>query len=145
MIDQYSWTGATTAPAAGGQGHIDYLQVCGIMFEAWRTYLVPGLGLDRSEVHGAVRPIVKSVAAEFAGEIGSYEPLRFGARTASRTRRSFVIETALFRAVDPTVVAAGSIGLVAFDSVAGRAVEIPAALWAAVERLEERPIAEVGR
>ena len=141
MSTPYAWSTSIVAPDAGGQGHVDYLQLSRLMYDAWSAYLVPGLGLSRDEVHGgAVKPIVKGITGRFDAEVQPGEPLRCVARAVSRTRRAFTIEVVLRRDSGDDPVATGTVTLVAFEPATGQAVEVPAALWAAVEALEGREI-----
>ena len=59
---------------------------------------------------------------------------------ASRSRRTFTCEAALWRADDERLVVRIEIVTVTADRRTGQAVAIPAEMWAGIERLEGRAI-----
>ena len=84
-------------------------------------------------------PMVKEVLIRHEREALADEPLRVGARSAARGRRSLVVEEALWTAGD-AVVATCRCVLVAVDSSQGQAGEIPVAFWEALEHYEGHSI-----
>ena len=81
------------APDAGKSGHIDIVQITGLFFDAFMSYLVPGLGLERTAVFSPTgRPIVRSTSVDVQAEIHPGQVLQVGVRAATRRSRSFTLE-----------------------------------------------------
>jgi acyl-CoA thioesterase FadM len=71
--------------------------------------------------------------------------LQLGVRAIHRTRRSYVLEEALWNTASGQVVARSRVVMTGIDRTAGRAADVPENLWAAVEAFEGRKIDTVER
>jgi acyl-CoA thioesterase FadM len=84
--------------------------------------------------------VVKQITTTFEAECPPGQPLKRGVRVVSRTRRSYVMEEALWRPDSGQVVATARLVLTGVDRATGHAAEIPADMWAEVEAIEGRKI-----
>lgn len=139
LFQGYRWVESVEAPGAGKSGHDDVVRITDLLFGCWMRYLVPGLGLDRARVFRADgRPIVRSINVDVDTAIFPGQGLECGVRALMRRQRSFTLEQLLVS--DRRTVARGHVVVVTIDERSGRSVAIPDDVWAAVERLEGRPI-----
>jgi acyl-CoA thioesterase FadM len=124
---------ADTQPA--GAHIVDY-ELQKLLSQGWQRYV----GLLREEVGDIPAPVCKQITTRFEAECHAGDRLRRGVRAVSRTRRSYVLEEALWQADSGRVVATSSVVMTGIDRETGRAAEIPDEMWAAVERREGRSI-----
>ncbi len=135
----FPWVEDITAPAAAQAGHIDNIQITGIMYNAWMNYLVKGVGLSLQIFETEGRPTVREITARFDAEVFPGDALQCGVRALGRRRRSFTLRQVLWNAHRFTV-ATGTVVLVTIDPQTWRPVEIPSSLWAEIERAEGKSL-----
>jgi acyl-CoA thioesterase FadM len=85
-------------------------------------------------------PVVRQITTAFEAECHAGDLLQRRARVVGRSRRSYVIEEALWCADSKKVVATSKVVMTGIDRATGRAAEISLALLAALEEIEGWPI-----
>jgi acyl-CoA thioesterase FadM len=143
--ERFPWVEDVTAPAVGGAGHIDNIQIAQLMYDAWMRYLLEGVGLPRAIFDTGGRPTVREITARFDAEIFPGDALECGVRALARSRRSFTLRQVLRRKDTGAHVASGTVVLVTIDPTTWQPVEIPAAIWDEIERAEGKSIPTTAR
>lgn len=116
--------------------HVHNLGIEEIFFTARNEYLG---GLDVEDLwHQPVVPQLRELLTRFEAEVAQGTTLECTTMVTSRSRRAFVMEQTLVDAADATVMA--TCRSVQVTVAAGAAVEIPDALWHAVEARNGGPI-----
>ena len=136
--DRFTIVEDLIAPGEPGDDHhlVDY-QTQELVSKLWSVYLARTReGLEPTPVSQAMRRVSYSLDSECkAGQA-----LRRGIRVLSRSRRACTFEAGLWHADDGRMVHLAEMVTVFVDPEKG-SVEIPADFWAAVVRIEGRPIA----
>lgn len=136
--DEFSLVDDVEAPAdtqPPGAHIVDY-ELQKLLSQGWQRYLA----LVRDEVGEIPAAVCKQITTRFEAECHAGDHLRRGVRAVSRTRRSYVLEEALWQTDSGQVVATSTVVMTGIDRATGRAAEIPDEMWAAVERREGRSI-----
>jgi acyl-CoA thioesterase FadM len=108
-----------------------------LLTELWTAYLAQ----IRSAIPAnGVHPVMRRVSYLLENEAFPEQPLRRGIRMLSRSRRSCTFAAAVWHPDDGRMVHVGEMVTVFVDPSIAAAVEIPAELWAEVERFEGRSI-----
>lgn len=126
-------TPADTQPA--GSHVVDY-ELQKLLSQGWQRYVA----LLRADVGDIPAPVCKQITTRFEAECHAGDRLRRGVRAVSRTRRSYVLEEALWQTGTGEIVATSTVVMTGIDRASGRAAEIPGAMWDAVEAREGREI-----
>jgi len=140
--DEYTIIEDVVAPGEPGSQHhlVDY-ETQELVSKLWSKYVAMAReGLESGDIVPAPRRITTVLDNEcFAGQA-----LQRGIKAVARTRRTYTLQAALWHADDGRMVVTSEFVTVAADRSTGSAVEIPAELWANVERIEghEIPITE---
>ena len=138
LHDTYSLTDDVIAPddtQPPGAHVVDY-ELQRLLSKGWQRYVHTVLDPLPDMPVPAVRVITTSFEAECAGG----DRLVRGVRAAGRTRRSWLVEEALWQADSEQVVATSRVVLLGIDRSTGRAAPIPDEMWGLVEELEGRAI-----
>lgn len=133
----FGWGVTMEAPAGEGGDYVSGMQLSRMMYEAAMDYLAAAANVSHTDALAAqpIRPVLRSVTAQFDSKLYAGELVRVGVRAVSRTARSFVLAQEVLRmASDERIVASGTVSFVMVDLATGGAVEIPPALW---DRIEE--------
>ncbi len=126
---------APTDTQPEGAHVVDY-ELQKLLSEGWHRYVA----LVRERVGEVPAPVVKQITTMFDAECHGGDSLQRGVRAVSRTRRSYVLEEALWQQGSGQVVATSRVVMTGIDRATGRAAEIPPGMWAAVEAIEGRTI-----
>lgn len=117
--------------------HLTSAQVHTLLHRAWHAYLTEGLGLPQDVVYvRSAQPFIKDVHLQYDAEADAGEHLVCAVRAASRTNRSFVLESEVRRRADGQRLAHAR--TVYVTAGPGGAVPVPDVLWDAVQALEGR-------
>jgi acyl-CoA thioesterase FadM len=115
---------------------IDY-EIQKLLSQGWQKYLA----IVRDAAGGDIPdPAVRQITTSFDGECHGGDELQRGVRAVERTRRSWVIEEALWNTSTKQLVARSRVVMAGIDRSTGRAAEVAPHLWAAVEAFEGRTI-----
>ena len=140
--DEYTIIEDVVAPGeAGSQHHLVDYETQELVSKLWSKYVAMAReGLDAGDVvrrHDGSRPCSTTSASPDSRSSAA-------SKRSARTRRTYTLQAALWHADDGRMVVTSEIVTVAADRSTGSAVEIPAELWANVERIEghEIPITE---
>jgi acyl-CoA thioesterase FadM len=136
--DDYSLVDEVVAPAdtqPAGAHVVDY-ELQKLLSQGWQRYV----SLIREKAGDIPAPAVKQITTSFDAECHGGDQLNRGVRAVSRTRRSYVLEEALWQAGSGEVVATSRVVMTGIDRGTGRAAEIPTAMWSEVEAREGRTI-----
>ena len=140
---QFPLVEAVVAPS-GTQpkgAHVVDFEIQKLLSLGWQRYV----GLMQ-EVAGKIPdPAVKQITTSFEGECHGGEYLEIGVRALHRTRRSYVLEEAIWNCATGQLVASSRVVMTGIDRGTGRAAPVPENLWAAVEAFEGRSIEAVQR
>ena len=135
---EYSQVDPVTTPGdtqTAGHHVVDY-ELQKLLSQGWQRYNARVReGLDDLPVAA-----VKEITTTFQAECQGGDQLMRGVRAVSRTRRTWVMEEALWQVETGEVVATSRVVMVGIDRSTGKAAEVPAAMWQAVEALEGREI-----
>ena len=122
--------------------HVIDFEIQKLLSRGWQRYLA----IVREAAGGDIPdPAVREITTSFDGECHGGDELQRGVRAAHRTRRSWVIEEALWNKASGQLVARSRVVMAGIDRSTGRAAEVPAHLWAAVEAFEGRTVETVER
>ena len=135
---QYAIVDEVVAPGhtqSAGHHVVDYaLQE--LLSKGWQRYN----GMIREGLTDLPVAVVLEITTRFLAECLGGDQLQRGVRAASRTRRSFILEEALWQSASGQVVATSRVVMTGIDRKTGRAAEIAPEMWRAVEALEGRTI-----
>ena len=132
MVDDVVAPDDTQSP---GHHVVDYvLQM--LLSQGWQKYVAT----IREGIPDVPAPAVKEITTSFVAECLGGDLLQRGVRAVSRTRRSYVLEEALWQRESGQIVATSRAVIIGIDRTTGRAAEIPAPMWEVVELLEGRSI-----
>src|SRR5262249_3764024 len=134
--DEYSLIDDVEPPGDPNQAHVVDYELQKLLSQGWQRYVA----LVREKAGDIPAPVVKQITTTFDAECRGGDALQRGVRAASRTRRSYVLEEALWQAGSGEVVATSRVVMTGIDRDTGRAAEIPEAMWSAVEAMEGRTI-----
>jgi acyl-CoA thioesterase FadM len=135
--DDYSVIDDVQADDAEHPGaHVVDYEIQKLLSQGWQRYVA----LLRARVGDIPAPMVRQITTTFDGECFGGDKLQRGVRAVSRTRRSYVLEEALWRASSGEIVATSRVVMIGIDRDTGRACEIPDPMWSAVEAMEGRTI-----
>jgi acyl-CoA thioesterase FadM len=134
----YTLVDDVVAPAdtqSPGSHVVDYaLQK--LLSVGWQRYV----GIIREGLADLPAAAVKEITTTFHAECLGDDQLQRGVRAASRTRKSYTLEEALWQSASGQVVATSRVVMLGIDRATGRAAEIPPEMWQAVENFEGRKI-----
>ena len=116
--------------------HVVDFEIQKMLSLGWQRYLA----IVREGAGEIPDPAVRQITTSFDGECHGGDDLRRGVRALHRTRRSWVLEEALWNAQTGAMVARSQVVMAGIDRATGRAAEIPPGLWESVERFEGRPV-----
>lgn len=140
-VTRSSTTSTPPSETQPGGAHIVDYELQKLLSQGWQRYVA----LIREQV-GEIPPAVcKQITTRFESECHAGDHLQRGVRAVSRTRRSYVLEEALWHSQSGEIVATSSVVMTGIDRETGRAAEIPDAMWAAVEAREGRTIPQAER
>jgi acyl-CoA thioesterase FadM len=141
--DSYTMVQDLVAPGdPGSHYHLLDWQTGEMITSLWSQYL---LAARESAPYGDAVPAPRRVTTVLERECFPGDRLRRGIRAVSRSRRSFVCEAAVWLADTDALVVTEEIVTVVASRSTGQAIEIPADLWAGIERLEGRSLPLVQR
>jgi acyl-CoA thioesterase FadM len=132
VIDEVIAPGDTQIAAS----HVVDYEVQKLLSQGWQGYI----RILQERVPDMPAPVVRQITTAFEAECHAGDRLQRGARAVSRSRRSYVIEEALWYPDSKKVVATSKVVMMGIDRATGRAAEISPALLAALEELEGGPI-----
>jgi acyl-CoA thioesterase FadM len=132
LIDDVEPPADTHPPGA----HVVDYELQKLLSRGWQRYVA----VVREKAGDIPAPVVKQITTTFEAECHGGDCLQRGVRAVSRTRRSYVLEEALWQTDSGQVIAKSRVVMTGIDRKTGRAAEIPAAMWSAVEELEGRAI-----
>jgi hypothetical protein len=136
--DEYALVEDVEPPASvqpPGAHVVDY-EIQKLLSLGWQRYVA----VIRSTAGEVPAPVVRQITTRFERECHAGDALRCGVRAVSRTRRSYVLEEALWLANSGEVIATSRVVMTGIDRTTGRAAEIPSTMWKVVEELEGRAI-----
>jgi acyl-CoA thioesterase FadM len=127
----------TSAEHFDWQGHLNNTAAAKLLEDARRLYVVDGLGREYAQrLWDSVTVVVRELHVSYETQGYPEERFRCGARTVSRTDKSYVVEQRLEEATTGRVVVqAWAVMLVAAKDAA-RAVASPDWFWTRVEEFE---------
>jgi acyl-CoA thioesterase FadM len=131
-IDRFRFVDDVFAPDAGSHIHVLDYEIQTLLSQGWQHYVAT----IRDGIAETPAPVVKQITTQFEAECFSGDRLRRGVRAVSRTRRSYVLEEALWRIGDGTVIATSQVVMTGIDRATGHAAELPPEMAAAIEALE---------
>jgi acyl-CoA thioesterase FadM len=141
--EDYSVIDDLTAPTdtqPTGAHVVDY-ELQKLLSQGWQRYVA----LVREQAGDIPGPVCKQITTTFEAECHGGDAIQRGVRAVSRTRRSYVLEEALWQRDTGRIVATSRVVMTGIDRGTGRAAEIPPEMWAAVEGIEGRTIAATER
>jgi acyl-CoA thioesterase FadM len=116
--------------------HVVDFEIQKLLSRGWQQYVA--LVRDAAgDDHGVA---VRKITTSFESECHGGDRLVRGVRALHRTRRSYVLEEALWDATTARLVATSWVVMASVDPETGRAAPIRAALWEAVESFEGHPV-----
>lgn len=118
-------------PKSPGSHVVDY-EVQKILSEGWQGYVA----ILREQVPEMPVPVVRQITTSFEAECHAGDRLQRGTRVVSRSRRSYVLEEALWQTDSEQVIATSKVVMTGIDRTTGRAAELPPELVSAMEALE---------
>ena len=133
----YEVVAPTDTQPAGA--HVVDFEIQKLLSRGWQRY-VSTVRERTSDDHYVV---VRQITTSFEGECHGGDTLVLGVRALRRTRRSYVLEEALWEAATDRTVATSRVIMANVDPKLGRAAPIPEALWAAIESFEGRTVETV--
>jgi len=136
--DEYSVIDDMTAPTdtqPAGVHVVDY-ELQKLLSQGWQRYVA----LVREKAGDIPAPACKQITTTFDAECRGGDELQRGVRAVSRTRRSYVLEEALWQRDGGQVVATSRVVMPGIDRTTGRAAEITPEMWSSVEAIEGRTI-----
>jgi acyl-CoA thioesterase FadM len=140
--DEYTIIEDVIAPGeAGSHYHLVDYETQELISKLWSKYVAMA---GEGTAAGNVVPAPKRITTVLESECFAGQALQRGIKAIARTRRTYTLQAALWHADDGRIVVSSEIVTVAADRSTGSAVEIPADVWANVERIEghEIPITE---
>ena len=133
----YEVVAPTDTQPAGA--HVVDFEIQKLLSRGWQRY-VSTVRESAGDDHYVV---VRQITTSFEGECHGGDTLVLGVRALRRTRRSYVLEEALWEAATDRTVATSRVIMANVDPELGRAAPIPEALWAAIESFEGRTVERV--
>jgi acyl-CoA thioesterase FadM len=124
------------ADTPAGTHVLDY-ELQKLLSQGWQRYVA----LLREKAGDIPAPVVKQFTTTFDAECFVGDKVTRGVRAVSRTRRSYVLEEALWNTDTKVVISTSRVIMTGIDRSTGRAAEIPDDMWKAVEEREGRTIA----
>lgn len=121
--------------------HVVDFEIQRLFSRGWQRYVA----IVREAAGDIPDPAVREITTSFEGECHGGDELQLGVRAIHRTRRSYVLEEALWNTASGQVVARSRVVMTGIDRTTGRAADVPENLWAAVEAFEGRKIDTVER
>lgn len=121
--------------------HVIDFEIQKILSKGWHAYLAVVREAAGTIPDAAAREITTSFEAECHGG----DALKRGVRSLHRTRKAWTIEELLWNPSNDAVVARSKVVLLLIDRSTGKAAEIPANLWDAVEAFEGHAVPTVER
>jgi len=135
LLDEVLAPADTQPPGA----HVVDFEIQKLLSHGWQRY-VATVREAAGDDHGVA---VRQITTSFEGECHGGDRLVVGVRALHRTRRSYVLEEALWEAETDRIVATSRVVMASVDAEIGRAAPIPMALWDAIESFEGRTVETV--
>lgn len=135
LLDEVVAPTDTQPPGA----HVVDFEIQKLLSRGWQRY-VATVREAAGDDHGVA---VRQITTSFEGECHGGDTLVLGVRALHRTRRSYVLEEALWEATTDRIVATSRVVMASVDAEMGRAAPIPTALWDAIESFEGRTLETV--
>jgi acyl-CoA thioesterase FadM len=136
--EEYTKVEEVVAPGdPGTHYHLLVFQVYEMIEWLWSDFLGEAHG---GKDYGDVQPAPRKITITVERESFPGQRLKKGIRVASRTRRTFTLEAAVWDAEDEHLILTAEIVTVSADRSTASAVEPTERLWSGIERLEGRSI-----
>jgi acyl-CoA thioesterase FadM len=130
---------APTDTQPPGTHVVDY-EIQRLLSLGWQKYVAT----VRQSGGDSQSAVVRQITTSFEGECRGGDRLVRGVRAVHRTRRSYVLEEALWDAATERPIATSRVVMASIDPKLGRAAPVPDALWRAIEAFEGRTLETVG-
>lgn len=132
VIEDLAAPNDTQPPGA----HVVDYELQKLLSQGWQRYVA----LVREKAGDIPAPACKQITTNFEAECHGGDAIQRGVRAVSRTRRSYVLEEALWQRESGQVIATSRVVMTGIDRTTGRAAEIPLEMWSVVEAIEGRTI-----
>jgi acyl-CoA thioesterase FadM len=122
------------APSDGelDAAHVVDYEVQRLLSEGWQQYVA----LIRAVVPNMPAPVVRNITTAFETECRGGDRLLRGVRAVSHTRRSYLLDEALWHPDSGRIVATSEVVMTGIDRSTGKAAEVSTELWNAVVAIE---------
>ena len=137
----YEVVAPTDTQPAGA--HVVDFEIQKLLSRGWQRYVATVRESARESAGDDHYVVVRQITTSFEGECHGGDVLVLGVRALSRTKRSYVLEEALWEGATDRTVATSRVIMANVDPQLGRAAPIPEALWDAIESFEGRTVETV--